>query len=79
MQGGIQGGELLPQVVWDDFLGHPVASELLEGFETLQWSPGRLGSAESRRASGLRGFAAGVVKMMVGDGRCIHWNHWMWI
>ena len=37
IQGGIQGGELLPQVVWDDFLG----------------------SAESRRASGLRGFAAG--------------------
>lgn len=41
-------------VVWDDFLGHPEASELLEGFETLQWSPGRLGSAESRSLRGDR-------------------------
>eukprot|EP00435_Cladocopium_sp_Y103_P016272 s3829_g4.t1 len=41
-------------VVWDDFLGLNLATELLEGFETLQWSPGRLGSAESRSLRGDR-------------------------
>eukprot|EP00434_Breviolum_minutum_P002501 symbB.v1.2.002212.t1/scaffold119.1/size318073/10 len=39
-------------VVWNQFLGSDATVALLEGFPSLEWRPGRLGSAESRSLRG---------------------------